>query len=55
MTLSRNFTLARNFLWVFVALFAVGTVAGVFSSNLMLTVLNLTIMVAFVLLHGALR
>jgi uncharacterized membrane protein len=55
MPLSRNFTLARNFLWVLVALFAVGTVAGVFSSNLMLTVLNLAIMVAFVLLHGALR
>ena len=50
MTVSRNFTLSHNFLWVLVALFAVGTVAGVFSSNLMLTVLNLAIMVAFVLL-----
>ncbi len=55
MTLSRNFTLSRYFLWVLVALFAVGTVTGVFSSNLMLTALNLAIMVAFVLLHGALR
>ena len=46
---------SRNWLWVLVAVFAVATVAGVFSSALALTVLNLAIMVAFVLLHGALR
>lgn len=47
--------LSRNLLWVLVAVFAVATVAGVFSSQLILTVLQLAIMVAFALLHGALR
>jgi uncharacterized membrane protein len=46
---------SRNSLWVLVAVFAVATIAGVFSPSLVLTVLNLAIMVAFVLLHGTLR
>jgi uncharacterized membrane protein len=47
--------LSRNALWVLVAVFAVATVAGVFSANLMVTILQLAIMVAFALLHGGLR
>jgi uncharacterized membrane protein len=46
---------SRNLLWALVALLAVETVVGVFSTALILTVLNLAIMVAFVLLHGAQR
>lgn len=46
---------SRNLLWVMVAVFAVATIVGVFSANLMVTVLQLAIMVAFALLHGALR
>jgi putative membrane protein len=42
-------------LWGLVALFAVETVAGVFYQNLASTVLQLATMIAFMLLHGALR
>jgi uncharacterized membrane protein len=47
--------LSRKLLWGLVALFAVETVIGVFVENLFITVLHLTIMVAFVLLHATLR
>jgi len=46
---------SRNSLWVLVAVFAVATIAGVFSANLLVTALQLVIMVAFALLHGGLR
>jgi len=46
---------SRNWLWVLVAVFAVATIAGVFSANLLVTILQLVIMVAFALLHGGLR
>jgi uncharacterized membrane protein len=48
-------TVTHKFLWILVALFAIGTIAGLLSSSLVFTVLNLAILVAFVLLHGALR
>jgi len=46
---------AHKLLWGLVALFAVETVAGVFYPNLANTVLQLATMIAFMLLHGALR
>lgn len=46
---------AHKLLWGLVALFAVETVAGVFYQNLATTVLQLATMIAFMLLHGALR
>ena len=46
---------AHKLLWGLVALFAVETVAGVFYQNLASTVLQLATMIAFMLLHGALR
>lgn len=46
---------AHKLLWGLVALFAVETAAGVFYPNLANTVLQLATMIAFMLLHGALR
>ena len=45
---------ARQILWLLVALFAIVTVAGVFYPGLFTTVVHLTLMVAFALLHAPL-
>jgi putative membrane protein len=46
---------STNMLWALVALFAGATVADVLSPSLLLTVVQLCLMVAFALLHGARR
>ncbi len=46
---------SRIFLWLLVALFAIESLAGVFYSTIVLTVLHLAIMVTFAFVHGALR
>src|SRR4030042_1024712 len=46
---------STNLLWALVALFAGATIADVLSPSLLLTVVQLCLMVAFALLHGASR
>src|SRR5712691_4845585 len=46
---------SRMVLWALVALFAAETVVRVFAPSLALTALNVAIMVAFALIHGAIR
>ncbi len=46
---------STNLLWLLVALFAGATIADVLSPSLFLTIVQLVLMVAFALLHGALR
>jgi putative membrane protein len=48
-------TVSTNVLWLLVALFAGATIADVLAPSLFLTVVQLCLMVAFALLHGAQR
>ena len=48
-------TVSTNVLWLLVALFAGATIADVLAPSLFLTVVQLGLMVAFALLHGAYR
>lgn len=45
----------RRFLWVLVALLAIVDLLAVFSSSIALTILHLTILLTFALVHGGLR
>lgn len=45
----------RRFLWVLVALLAIVDLLAIFSSSIALTILHLTILLTFALVHGGLR